>query len=196
MKQFSDADFDRIIKNLKENENGDPCGNERVLMNKIGSVSAAMIAYYQGEIHSINHFLKVYGFAKTIGEKEELDPANLEILEVAALMHDIGIKVSLEKYQSSDGIYQQIEGPPLAKAMLTGMDYPSNFTVRVCWLIAHHHDYPSVRELDHQILVEADFLVNAYEQALSEESLCDGYTGIFKTQTGRELFQALYGMSG
>ena len=164
-------------------------------MNKIGSVSAAMIAYYQGEIHSINHFLKVYGFAKTIGEKEGLDPANLEILEVAALMHDIGIKVSLEKYQSSDGTYQQIEGPPLAKAMLTGLDYPSDLTVRVCWLIAHHHDYPSVQELDHQILVEADFLVNAYEQNLSEESLRGGYTGIFKTHTGRELFQALYGLS-
>jgi hypothetical protein len=162
-------------------------------MNKIGSVSAAMIAYYRGDVHYINHFLKVYGFAKTIGEKEGLDPGILEILEVAALTHDIGIKTSLEKYQSSDGHYQQIEGPPLAKAMLAGLDFPSDLTGRVCWLIAHHHDYPSVQELDHQILVEADFLVNAYEQALPEASIRDGCNRIFKTKAGRELFDALYG---
>ena len=66
-------------------------------MNKIGSVSAAMVAYDRGDLRLINHFLKVYGFAKTIGEEENLPPEIMEILEIAALTHDIGIRVSEEK---------------------------------------------------------------------------------------------------
>ena len=44
-------------------------------------------------------FLKVYSYAKTIGEMENLDEKMQEILEVTAVLHDIGIKVSEEKYQ-------------------------------------------------------------------------------------------------
>jgi HD superfamily phosphodiesterase len=42
----------------------------------------------------VNHLLKVYGFAKTIGEREGLDADTQEILEIAALTHDIGIRNS------------------------------------------------------------------------------------------------------
>ena len=70
-------------------------------MNNIGQVSAAMIAYYEGDVPRVNHLIKVFGFARTIGELEGLDRAALEILELAALTHDIGVKACEAKYQST-----------------------------------------------------------------------------------------------
>lgn len=162
-------------------------------MNSSGQVAAAMIAYYRNDVLRINHFLKVFGFAKTIGEQEGFDPDQLEILEIAALTHDIGIKASEEKYQSSAGKYQQTEGPPLAERMLAELDFPPNLIERVCWLIAHHHDYQSVQLPDHRILVEADFLVNAYEEGLPKQAILKVREQIFRTRTGLELLENLYG---
>ena len=66
----------------------------------INKVTTAMIDYYQGQPKRIQHFLKVHAYAKLIGEQEGLDKEILDILEVAALTHDIGIKISEEKYNS------------------------------------------------------------------------------------------------
>lgn len=67
-------------------------------MKKIGHVKDAMTEYYQGDVKRINHFMKVYGFVKSIREMEEIDEVILEQLEVAVLLHDTEIKVSEEKY--------------------------------------------------------------------------------------------------
>ena len=103
-------------------------------MNHIGQVINAMIAYYAGDVRRINHFLKVYGFAKAIGEIECLDESTQEILEIAALTHDIGIKNSEKKYSSSAGKYQQIEGSPEAKTLLADLGVESNpFCLSMCY---------------------------------------------------------------
>ena len=51
-----------------------------------------MIRYYAGDPKRIQHFIKVYTFAKMIGEKEKLLAGEQFILETAAIVHDIGIK--------------------------------------------------------------------------------------------------------
>ena len=38
-----------------------------------GELTKKMIEFYNGNLHDINHFLKVYAYAKTIGECEGLD---------------------------------------------------------------------------------------------------------------------------
>ncbi len=72
-------------------------------MDCIGNVLHEMIGYYKGDVRRINHFLKVYGFAKAIGAGEGLCEKEQEILEIAALTHDIGIKNSEQKFGSSAG---------------------------------------------------------------------------------------------
>ncbi len=47
-----------------------------------------MIQFYHGNIHDVSHFLKVYAFAKTIGELERLTPQTQETLELAAVVHE------------------------------------------------------------------------------------------------------------
>lgn len=161
-------------------------------MKKTGRVISAMIEYYAGDARRIQHFLKVYGFAKTIGEMENIPSDLQEILEVAAAVHDIGIKASEEKYNSSAGNYQQIEGPPVARQLLTELGYEEKFIERVCYLIAHHHTYHNIVGLDYQILVEADSLVNISEDSMQEDAISSIKDKIFKTQTGLKFLMQIY----
>ncbi len=158
-----------------------------------GQVALQMIAYYRGDARRINHFLKVHGFARAIGTGEKLDEKTQEILEIAALTHDIGIKNSEAKFGSSAGSYQQTEGPPEAEKLLRGLAVEESVIARVCWLIARHHTYRDIEGLDYQILVEADFLVNACEDGLSAEAIGAFGRKVFRTKTGKALLDALYG---
>ena len=151
-----------------------------------------MIKYYAKDPRRVNHFLKVFSFAKSIGELENLKKETQDVLEVAAIMHDIGIKISEGKYNSSAGNYQEIEGPPVARDMLSKFKFHEKFIDRVCYLIGHHHTYSKIDGIDYQILIEADFLVNIYEDEIKEtqiESIKEKY---FKTKAGTEFLINLY----
>ncbi len=158
----------------------------------IGDVITAMIAYYKGEAGRINHFLKVYAFAKSIGEREGLETAAQQVLEVAAVTHDIGIKPSEQKYNSCAGPYQEQEGPPVARAMLRELGFPGELVERVCYLIGRHHTYTDIDGLDYQILVEADFLVNLFEDQSSLPAILSVRDKIFRTQTGKTYLDDLF----
>ncbi len=161
-------------------------------MDLVQNVLLAMIDYDAGDARRTQHFLKVYQFAGLIGRLEGLDANTQEIVEIAALVHDIGIRRSEEKYHSSAGTYQELEGPPEAEALLRRVGCPAALAGRVCWLVGHHHTYASISEPDHQILVEADFLVNAYEDGLDVSAIEQVRDRVFKTESGKKLLQTLY----
>lgn len=159
---------------------------------KTGFVAQAMAEYFKGDVKRINHFMKVHGFAKAIGEQEGLDNRLMEILEVAALVHDIGIKISEQKYHSSSGYYQQIEGPAEAEKLLAPFGYDEEFIERVKFLIAHHHKYCGIDNMDYQILIEADFIVNVFEDEININTIKDIHDKVFKTDSGKKFLEDLY----
>lgn len=161
-------------------------------MNKIEKLNLEMIKYYSGDPKRIQHFTKVYSYSKLIGSLEKLDKKTLEILEAASLVHDIGIKVSEEKYGSSNGKYQEKEGPAIAEKMLQNIGFSEETIERVSYLVGHHHTYENIDGMDYQILVEADFLVNMYEDSLSKESINNAYNRIFKTNYGKDICREMY----
>jgi HD superfamily phosphodiesterase len=152
----------------------------------------AMIEYEQKCPQRVQHFLKVYAFAKNIGEMEKLDAHAQFVLETAAIVHDIGIKPSLEKYSSSAGKHQEAEGPAVASAMLRKLQFEQSVIERVCYLVGHHHSYEHINGQDFQILVEADFLVNIFEEELSPVAIQNVYDKIFITDTGKTICRNLY----
>ena len=160
----------------------------------LDALTSAMVEYNSGDVARINHLLKVTSFARMIAVGEGLSPELVETVVAASLTHDIGIKLSEEKYNNSAGYYQQIEGPPEAMKMLQTIGCEEELAERVCWLISHHHDYASVSEIDHRILVEADFLVNAFESGLGEEAIASAKQRVFETGTGNKLLGLLYGI--
>lgn len=152
-----------------------------------------MIAYYDGNPKRIQHFTKVHSYARLIGIGEELDDASLFILEAAAYTHDIGIRVAEEKYGRCDGKLQEQEGPIIAQKMLSQLGFENYIVERICFLIGHHHTYDNIDGLDYQILVEADFLVNLYEDDAGNRAINKAYKRIFKTETGKKIFRLMFG---
>ena len=151
-----------------------------------------MIAYFNGNRHDINHFMKVYAFAKTIGECENLDRDTQMILEMAAIVHDIACPLCREKYGNTNGKYQELEGPALVRDFLVDGGLPQAAVDRIAWLVRHHHTLQSIDGPDHQILIEADYLVNADESQYSRENVENTLERVFRTETGRALLQSMY----
>ena len=160
----------------------------------ITKLTTLMIEYYKGDPKRIQHFLKVHAFAKLIGEKEIENERVLYVLESAAVLHDIGIKPAEQKFGRSDGKLQEQEGPAPARKMLEGLNYDGGDIERITYLIAHHHTYENITEIDYQVLVEADFLVNLYEDGCSKEAVLAAYNGVFKTKTGKEICKKMFGL--
>lgn len=151
-----------------------------------------MMEYEAGCPARIQHFLKVLSFAELIGVSEGLDSQQLSILKAAAVAHDIGIKPSLEKYGSASGPNQEIEGPPVARAMLEEMGQNPCLIDRVCYLISRHHTYNNIDGADYQILIEADFLVNIFEGERQTEQIKNIRNEIFRTKTGTKILDLMY----
>ena len=154
----------------------------------------AMMDYESGCAERIQHFIKVYEFAKLIGEMEGLNEDTRHILETAAILHDIGIKPALLKYGSDAGHLQEQEGILPASELLTELGYDTSVIERVTYLVGHHHTYTDVEGQDYQILLEADFLVNLYENHCDEAAIKSAYEKIFRTETGKRMCRVMFGM--
>lgn len=135
----------------------------------LNTLHSEMIHLYEGDPKRIQHFCKVHSYAKLIAEVENIDKETQFILEAAALTHDIGIHLCEEKYGACNGKLQEKEGPALAEKMLSDLGFDEVVSERVQYLIAHHHTYSNVDGIDYQILIEADFLVNLYEDEVSKD---------------------------
>lgn len=158
----------------------------------INDLLQEMISYYSGDPKRIQHFIKVHSFAKLIGEQEGLDSDTQTVLEIAAIVHDIGIKVAEKKYGKCNGKLQEQEGPAVAYDLLSKLSVSPWMIDRICYLVAHHHTYTNVNGLDYQILLEADFLVNLYEDNLVQEEIETICNKIFRTTTGKRLCESMY----
>ena len=158
----------------------------------ISQIMEKMIAFSNGNIHDIDHFVRVWTYAKTIAELEEIDPETQFILEAAAITHDIACPRCREKYGNTNGRYQEEEGVPLVRAFLadTGMSVPQ--IDRVAFLVGHHHTYTAIDGIDWQILIEADYIANAAENGYSREEIKGSIQKIMKTESGIRLIRSVF----
>lgn len=144
----------------------------------------AIIKYDCGDVPRIQHFVKVHNFARIIGIAEGLGEEELFVLEAAAILHDIGIHAAEAKYGNCSGKHQEELGPDEAKKILKEVSgFDENQTERICWLIAHHHTYTDVTSADHRILLEADFLVNSFEDNVSKEGIISFCKNVFRSES-------------
>lgn len=158
----------------------------------IAQILSKMIAASNGNIHDIDHLLRVWAYARTIGELEGLDAETQYLLEVAAITHDIACPLCREKYGNTNGKYQEKEGMILGREFLEDTGVDEDIAERVVYLIGHHHSPAEVDGIDYQILLEADYLVNADEGGDSAATIKNTMEHIFKTKTGTELLKSIY----
>lgn len=151
-----------------------------------------MIAYSDGNLHDIAHLLKVYAYARTIGELEGLDAQTQQTVETAAIIHDIACPLCREKYGNTNGHYQEIESEPLVRGFLADCGLAPEMVERVVYLVSHHHSPHLIDSIDFQILIEADYLVNADESTYPAASIRTVRDTIFKTVAGKALLESIY----
>ena len=163
-------------------------------MDATDRVFLAMIDYFAGDPRRIQHLTKVHAFAALIGREENLDSRTLFILETAACVHDIGIRPAEAKFGKCTGALQELEGPAEAEKLLTALNFDPEVVRRVCYLVGHHHTYKNIDGPDYQILVEADFLVNLYEDRENESAVRAALSRIFRTPSGSRLCRTMFGI--
>lgn len=164
------------------------------MQNRIHQLYLKMMEFDRGQPDLIQHFTKVHAYAKLIAELEGIDPHTREVLEAAALVHDIGIPLCNQKYGSHPGPLQEKEGPPLARKMLSELDFTEEEIDRVCALVGEHHTLSPIDGIDHQILLEADFLVNCFAHGNGKESLLHTLNTVIATKSGKEIFAKMFGL--
>ena len=150
--------------------------------------------FFAGDPKRIQHFIKVHSLARLIGAAEGMNGEELLTLEAAAVVHDLGIKPAEEKYGNCSGKLQEQEGPAAAEPLLRKCGFSETVIQRVLWLVAHHHTYDSIDGLDYRILVEADFLVNLYEDGADSETVRSALDKVFGTETGIRLCRTFFGI--
>ena len=158
----------------------------------IAEIMKRMIEYSKGNLHDIDHFIRVWTYAKTIGELEGLDSETQYILEVAAITHDIACPLCREKYGNTNGKHQEREGAPLVAEFLRETGMREDQIARVQYLVGHHHTFSDIDGIDYQILIEADYIANAGENGYSHANI-DGFCrSICKTPSGKALLRAVF----
>lgn len=146
------------------------------------------LCYEEGHPRRTQHILKVYALAKLLGEKESLPEKDRQILQAAAILHDIPIKYCKEHY-AGDACQanQQREAPRLVGDFLARAEYPAEYIPRVVELVLLHHDYTDRPDPLLRLLIEADLIVNCYESRPADSAL-ERLRPLFHSATGKALF--------
>jgi predicted metal-dependent HD superfamily phosphohydrolase len=158
----------------------------------IGKVTAGMIDFFGKDRQRIAHALKVYAYAAAIAELEQLSPEERELIAMAALLHDVGIKIAEATYGSCTARQQEELGPDAAADILSTLDVPQTVIDRVKFLIAHHHSPAAGEDIDFRILLEADFLVNFEEENLPLSSVEPTAQKHFRTKSGLSMLRTMF----
>lgn len=159
-------------------------------MDNLKNIVPLMIQYYSGEPKVIHHFMKVYSFAKAICEEEGITGDEAEIIEIASLVHNIGIK--LDSARETVSSRQELDGSQLSDMLLLNIGYDREIISRVHYLVEHHTTYDDIDAIDYQVLVEADFLVSAFDDRLDKESIKIVRDTVFKTNTGKKYLTDMF----
>ncbi len=160
-------------------------------MKTEGKLIESMKNEFGEDRRRIAHALEVLGFAKEILAKEGGD--ELTVL-AAAVLHDIGIHEAERKHGSSSGRWQEIEGPPIARRIMEGLEIDGETIEHVCRIVANHHSAREIDTPEFRVIWDADWLVNIPNECgdFDEEKLRKLVDRIFKTDAGREKAEELF----
>ncbi|HBV97493.1 MAG: hypothetical protein JL50_08030 [Peptococcaceae bacterium BICA1-7] len=148
-----------------------------------------------GDDHKrINHALEVLKHSLAIYNGEFPGNKARVIVELAAVLHDIGIKQALVRYKSAAPVFQHREGPPLAKKVLEEAGADPETTARVLYIVGNHHHRSKIDGPDFQALWEADLIANLPEFPVFSGNYARFEKMVnynFKTRTGRAIALSL-----
>jgi len=171
-----------------------PASREQISQDLNDELIEEMKSYFGDKQGLIDHTMAVYGYANQL---HKIEGGDLLVVKAGALYHDIGIPEARRVHGSSAGKYQEIEGPPIARRILTQLEVPPESVDHICRIIANHHTAhhgPTVNTIEFQIVWDADGLVNHARRKLgnSEEEISKKIEQLFRTPTGKKMAREMF----
>ncbi|MHB1346824.1 MAG: HD domain-containing protein [Candidatus Humimicrobiaceae bacterium] len=139
----------------------------------------------------INHTYRVLDYAMEIADAEHAD---LNIVVLSAILHDIGIPACKNKYNSIEGQLQEIEGPPIAKNILESLKLDKELVQEVCGIVGCHHSPGEIETINFKVMWDADWLANLPDvyDVKDKKKLSESIDNTFMTQTGLKKAKELF----
>jgi HD superfamily phosphodiesterase len=152
----------------------------------VQEVINAMNQYFGKDQKRIDHAVSVLNYAREINSSEKADK---DIVEAAAILHDIGIHEAEKRYQSTAGKHQMELGPAIASEILNNLGKDHRFIESVNKIIGNHHILNGDSSKEFQVVYEADWLVNLQDDFKDWDNKKKGavINKNFKTTKGTEL---------
>jgi len=151
-----------------------------------------MKSYFGDDQPRIDHALAVLEYAERILQASP-DVSGV-VVRAAAILHDIGIPEAGRKHNSTAGKFQELEGPPIARGILTEMKVDGSIIDHVCRIIANHHSAKEIDTPEFRIIWDADWLVNIPDEFdTSDKARMSELIGkTFKTDRGKRIAETLF----
>jgi len=166
----------------------------RASAKDINSICDRLVERMKGvfgdDYRRIDHSLAVLGYAKRIGAVEGGDPL---VLRAAAILHDVGIPRAEQKHGSTDGRFQELEGPPIARDIMGQFDLDPAVVEHVCRIIANHHGAKDIDTIEFRCLWDADQIANILAESPDgdPEQIRRKIMGVLKTGAGRKVAEEI-----
>jgi HD superfamily phosphodiesterase len=123
-----------------------------------GKIAKLLVDHFQSDFRRITHALEVLKHAERI--MEDTQGYDYEIVVASALLHDAGIKPSVEILGYSNGTTQEQYGPPVVAELLKSINFPPEKITIVSEIVGNHHSPSRYDYIELKILKEADGIVN------------------------------------
>ena len=145
----------------------------------------AMIDRYGSDTERIGRMLKVHGLARAMGLEEHLDGQSQELLEAAAILHEIGADLALELYGDELPAHRAELAPGAAEELLFRLGCGEDTARGTAKLLS---DPLRGESPAGQILLDAESLIALAEGRLSPEERAAAESRV-KTELGRRFLR-------
>ncbi len=140
----------------------------------------------------ILHTQEVVTYTRLIAIGEGLSEGEVDLLEAAAWLHDIGCPRSKELYGNSLPVNQQNIGCVVAAELIKDLD---GLTIdQKDWLadvVGTHHQFAQAQRHNYLPLFEADLIVNLLSGYHQREKAPNLFDTLMTTSSGKQLFKLL-----
>ncbi|MDA3898480.1 MAG: HD domain-containing protein [Desulfobacteraceae bacterium] len=130
-------------------------------------IAIEMKRYFKTDFKRIGHASRVARYAQKIGMAEG---GNMAVILASAYLHDIGIHEAERKHQSTAAVYQEQEGPAIARSIMEKLGASEDLIGEVCDIIGHHHHPREEETLNFKVIYDADLIVNIEDNQKEKKS--------------------------
>ncbi len=138
------------------------------------------------------HTHRVWLIAKTIAEEEGLSEDKRDIVEKAAMLHDVACPLCRSLYGKAEGRMQEVHSREVIEPIINILGWSSETREKLVEIASRHHTFSPDDSKVEVVLKEADALVNLSEAEEFDVNLALWYgANVFQTKTGKYLLEKL-----